>query len=80
MKTPIWFMLLLILVFVIGIAIVSIPFFPTPASSNYGYSTADPKSDINNLNNDGKNMVIAGSSMMVISFILLAFIFKFDKN
>ncbi len=68
---------ILILAFIIGIVFLALPFCPKPGGS-YSYSTTDPKSDINNLNVDGKNMVYAGIGLTVISFTGLGLMIKFS--
>ncbi len=65
----------LILAFIIGIVFLALPFCPKPNGA-YTYSTVDPKSDINNLNTDGKNMVYAGIGLTVISFVGLGLMIK----
>ncbi len=70
--------LMLIIALIVGIVMVIMPFCPKP-NGEYSYSTTDPKSSIDNLNTDGKNMVYAGIGLIIISFVILGLMIKFGK-
>lgn len=69
---------LLVVALVVGIAFMAIVFTPMPGGKYpYGINNTDPKSSLDNLSPDGKNMAYAGIGLIVGGFVGLGLMIKF---
>jgi amino acid transporter len=73
----------LIASFIIGLVLIIVPFFPSIHSNvlpDVTKNREDPKSNIDNLTEYGKNMVYAGIALFLIPIFIVFFGIKYFKK